>query len=96
MQAMTHAIKHEFRYGARYEEGTQTAAQTIELGAGTCRYFAVLMIEALRSFGLATRLVTGYLYDEISSTTREVAAPTPGAAFIRRAPAGLSTTRPTG
>lgn len=70
LAAMTRAIKHEFRYGARYEEGTQTAAQTIELGSGTCRDFAVLMMEALRGFGLATRFVSGYLYDDTSGTTR--------------------------
>ena len=28
MEAMTHAIKAEFRYEARHEEGTQTAAET--------------------------------------------------------------------
>ncbi len=70
MEAMTHAIKAEFRYDARHEEGTQTAAETIALGSGTCRDFAVLMMEALRSFGVATRFVTGYLYDDTSGTTR--------------------------
>jgi transglutaminase-like putative cysteine protease len=70
LEAITHAIKQEFRYGARHEEGTQTAAQTVELGTGTCRDFAVLMMEALRSYGLATRFVTGYLYDDTSGTTR--------------------------
>jgi transglutaminase-like putative cysteine protease len=64
LEAMTRAIQKDFRYGARHEEGTQSAAQTIELGTGTCRDFAVLMMEALRSFGLATRFVTGYLYDD--------------------------------
>jgi transglutaminase-like putative cysteine protease len=70
IEAMTHAIRAEFRYGARHEEGTQTAAETIGLGSGTCRDFAVLMMEALRSFGLATRFVTGYLYDDTSGATR--------------------------
>ena len=56
MEAMTHAIKAEFGYGARHEEGTQTAAETLALGTGTCRDFAVLMMEALRSFGLADAL----------------------------------------
>lgn len=70
MEAMTHAIKAEFRYEARHEEGTQTAAETIALGSGTCRDFAVLMMEALRSFGVAARFVTGYLYDDMSGTTR--------------------------
>jgi transglutaminase-like putative cysteine protease len=70
MEAMTHAIKAEFRYAARHEEGTQTATETIALGSGTCRDFAVLMMEALRSFGVAARFVTGYLYDDTSGTTR--------------------------
>jgi transglutaminase-like putative cysteine protease len=70
LEAMTHAIKAEFRYRARHEEGTQTAAETLALGSGTCRDFAVLMMEALRSFGVATRFVTGYLYDDLSGTTQ--------------------------
>jgi transglutaminase-like putative cysteine protease len=70
LEAMTRAIKEEFRYGARFEEGTQTAAETLELGSGTCRDFAVLMMEALRSYGVATRFVSGYLYDDTSGETR--------------------------
>lgn len=70
LEAMTRAIKADFRYGARHEEGTQSAAETLKLGTGTCRDFAVLMMEALRSFGVATRFVTGYLYDDTSGTTR--------------------------
>src|SRR5579871_3899524 len=70
LEAMTHAIKADFRYGARHEEGTQSAVETVALGSGTCRDFAVLMMEALRGFGLATRFVTGYLYDDTSGTTR--------------------------
>jgi transglutaminase-like putative cysteine protease len=70
LDAMTHVIKEEFRYDARHEEGTQTAAQTLTLRSGTCRDFAVLMMEALRCFGLATRFVTGYLYDNTSGSVR--------------------------
>ncbi len=70
LEDMTHAIKAEFRYRARYERGTQTAAETVENGTGTCRDFAVLMMEAVRSLGLAARFVTGYLYDEACGTTR--------------------------
>ena len=70
LEAMTHAIKADFRYEARHIEGTQTAADTLTLGSGTCRDFAVLMMEALRSFGVAARFVTGYLYDDLSGTTR--------------------------
>ena len=70
LAAMTHAIKAEFRYQERHEEGTQNASETLASGFGTCRDFAVLMMEALRSIGLAARFVTGYLYDDTSGTTR--------------------------
>jgi len=70
LAAMTHAIKAEIRYRERHEEGTQTAAETLTLGSGTCRDFAVLMMEALRSLGLAARFVTGYLYDDTLGETR--------------------------
>jgi transglutaminase-like putative cysteine protease len=70
LEDMTHAIKDEFRYEARYQHGTQAAAETIALGSGTCRDFAVLMMEAVRSFGLGARFVTGYLYDDACGATR--------------------------
>ncbi|HWA22255.1 MAG TPA: transglutaminase family protein [Caulobacterales bacterium] len=56
------AVHDDFRYGARDEYGTQTPAQTIARGAGTCRDFAWLMIESVRRWGFAARFVTGYLY----------------------------------
>lgn len=61
--AMTRAIKEEFTYSTRTQNGVQTALRTLELGSGTCRDFALLMMEAVRSLGLAARFVTGYLYD---------------------------------
>lgn len=60
---MTQAIKNDFTYKARESEGTQTPLQTLERRSGTCRDYALLMMEALRALGLATRFVTGYLYD---------------------------------
>jgi transglutaminase-like putative cysteine protease len=56
-------IREHFAYAARDEEGTQTPLQTIGVGSGSCRDFALLMIEAVRSLGMAARFVTGYLYD---------------------------------
>jgi transglutaminase-like putative cysteine protease len=60
---ITRAIKGQFHYLERAIHGTQTPAQTLALGSGTCRDFALFMIEAVRSLGLAARFVTGYLYD---------------------------------
>ena len=59
---MTRAIKTMFRYEARDEEGTQNPVETLRRGAGTCRDFALLMMEAVRSLGLAARFVSGYIY----------------------------------
>lgn len=62
LAAMTHAIRRELSYFAREETGIQDPIKTLKLGTGSCRDFAVLMIEAVRSLGLAARFVSGYLY----------------------------------
>ena len=49
-------------YVPRTERGVQEPTRTLRLGSGTCRDFAVFMIEALRSLGLAARFVSGYIY----------------------------------
>ena len=63
LSAMMDAVKAEFVYKAREAEGTQLPAETLERQSGTCRDFALLMMEAARSLGFAARFVTGYLYD---------------------------------
>jgi transglutaminase-like putative cysteine protease len=60
---MNSFIREHFDYLARDEEGTQTPLQTLRLGSGSCRDFALLMMEAVRSLGMAARFVSGYLYD---------------------------------
>jgi transglutaminase-like putative cysteine protease len=62
--AMTQAIKADFTYEGRAAEGTNTPLETLQSRRGACRDFALLMIEAVRSLGLAARFVSGYLYDE--------------------------------
>ena len=62
LEAMTFAIKERFAYIARDEPGTQDPLLTLQLGSGSCRDFALLMMEAVRSLGLAARFVSGYLY----------------------------------
>jgi transglutaminase-like putative cysteine protease len=61
--AMTAAIKRDFAYKVRHDPGVQTPVQTLKLGSGTCRDFALFMMEAVRSVGLAARFISGYLYD---------------------------------
>lgn len=60
---ITRAIKEGFRYQERVMHGTQAPTETLSRRSGTCRDYALLMIEVVRSLGLAARFVTGYLYD---------------------------------
>ncbi len=56
-------IRADLAYSAREAMGTQRPAETLSLKTGTCRDYALLMIEAARGLGLAARFVSGYLYD---------------------------------
>lgn len=62
LSGMTHGIRNGFAYGRRYEHGTQHPLHTLRTGSGTCRDYALLMIEALRQLGIAARFVSGYLF----------------------------------
>jgi len=64
LSAMTTAIKHQFKYAAREAVGVQPPLETLRLESGSCRDFAVFLMEAARSLGCAARFVSGYLYDE--------------------------------
>lgn len=68
LAAMTHEIRRSFTYCARFEEGVQDPARTLALRAGTCRDYAVLMMEAVRALGMAARFVTGYIYAPVSES----------------------------
>jgi transglutaminase-like putative cysteine protease len=62
--SMTQAIKAEFQYRQRDAEGTNSPVDTLAFGSGACRDLALLMMEAVRSLGLAAMFVSGYLYDD--------------------------------
>jgi transglutaminase-like putative cysteine protease len=59
---MTRGIQSDFAYRTRHAHGTQHPLDTLQFGSGTCRDFALLMIEALRRLGIAARFVSGYLF----------------------------------
>jgi transglutaminase-like putative cysteine protease len=60
---MCKGIQEGLKYSMRFELGTQPPGITLETGTGTCRDYALLMMEGVRALGLAARFVTGYLYD---------------------------------
>ncbi|SMF11670.1 Transglutaminase-like enzyme, putative cysteine protease [Tistlia consotensis] len=60
---MNAAIHERFDYRRRYGLGTQTPIETLEHGGGSCRDYALFMMEAARALGFAARFVSGYLYD---------------------------------
>ena len=64
LAALTRRIREAFRYERRESRGTQAPAETLRLRSGSCRDYALFMMEAARSLGLAARFVSGYLYDD--------------------------------
>jgi transglutaminase-like putative cysteine protease len=63
LSRMCKGIQETLKYAMRFEAGTQPPATTLESGGGTCRDYALLMMEGARSLGVAARFITGYLYD---------------------------------
>ena len=59
---LNRGVAAQISYQSREAEGTQTPAETLNRGWGSCRDLAVLLIEAARSLGFGARVVTGYLY----------------------------------
>jgi transglutaminase-like putative cysteine protease len=62
LRSITSAIKKDFKYQRRSEKGIQSPAETLQCRHGSCRDFALLMMEAVRSLGLAARFVSGYIF----------------------------------
>ena len=96
LSEMTAAIKREFTYVQRPEKGTQSPIETLARRKGTCRDYAMLMIEAVRALGFAARFVSGYVYNPTRRESRTAAAARmPGCASTFPARAGSSSIRPT-
>jgi transglutaminase-like putative cysteine protease len=56
----THIYK-TLKYTERHDPGVQLPHETLALGTGSCRDYAVLMMEAARYWGFGARFVTGYV-----------------------------------
>jgi len=81
---MNQHIRDHFSYLERNEEGTQTPQETLAAGSGSCRDFALLMMEAARRLGVATRFVSGYLYDPTLDADAEGDAPAVAEGVVTR------------
>ena len=55
------ALHENIAYSRREEGEAYAAAETLRLGCGSCRDYAVLLAEAARGVGVAARLASGYL-----------------------------------
>jgi transglutaminase-like putative cysteine protease len=60
--ALGELVHERIRYVRRGEKGVQPPAKTLQLGSGSCRDLATLMMDAARTLGLAARFVSGYLH----------------------------------
>lgn len=62
LRSLNDAVRETCGYTRRTDPGTQPPAVTLQRKLGTCRDFAMLMMEAARTLGFAARFVTGYIY----------------------------------
>jgi transglutaminase-like putative cysteine protease len=62
LMSLNQGIADDFSYVCRTASGTQPPLETLKLRTGSCRDFALLMMEAARMLGFAARFVSGYLY----------------------------------
>ncbi len=63
-------IHHQITYRRREERGVQSPGCTLSLKTGSCRDMATLLMEAVRSLGIAARFVSGYLDSSASAAGR--------------------------
>jgi transglutaminase-like putative cysteine protease len=61
LKSITRGVHDQFKYRRRDTKGIQSALDTLRLRSGSCRDFAIFMIEACRSLGFAARFASGYL-----------------------------------
>ncbi len=73
--ALNGAVHRTLRYTRREEQGVQSATETLTLGSGSCRDYAVFLIELCRTLGLAARFISGYLYEPAATGAAPAVSP---------------------
>lgn len=63
LKDISNGVAGQVVYEERNDEAAQTPVETLARGRGSCRDFAVLFVDAVRSLGFGARIVSGYLYD---------------------------------
>lgn len=69
LKDLSAGILNDIAYEAREAERTQAPVETLALRRGSCRDLAVLLAEAVRNLGFASRVVSGYRYSEEQETS---------------------------
>ncbi len=57
---MNQHVNQRLEYVLRHDPGVQSPEETLTLGRGSCRDFALLLLQLLRHHGVAARFVSGY------------------------------------
>lgn len=63
LKDVANGVVTQIIYQSRETEGTQGPLETLDRGWGSCRDFAVLFAEAVRTLGFGARIVSGYLFN---------------------------------
>jgi transglutaminase-like putative cysteine protease len=63
LKDLSEGVSRQIKYQSREQEGTQGPLDTLDRGWGSCRDFAMLFAESVRTLGFGSRIVSGYLYN---------------------------------
>ncbi|MDD7972195.1 transglutaminase family protein [Roseinatronobacter alkalisoli] len=67
LKDVSNGVSEQISYQIREDMGTQGPLETLDRGWGSCRDFAVLFAEAVRTLGFGARIVSGYMFDPLQN-----------------------------